>query len=60
MRVRADLTITVWYDDVKSSDDCVQQLNEIAEFASRTGMLSGDYDMTVDTWERVIEVETVY
>ena len=51
MRVKAEVKITVWYDDAEDPDTVADFLRDQVSRAVGNGLLSHD-DMTVDTWKK--------
>ena len=60
MKVKAVLTLTVWYDDAENEQECVDMLDALVDRAANDGLLSGESPMTVDTFVHHIDTTTVY
>lgn len=56
MKVKAEIKIIVWYEDVNSLDEAEKLISKQVSNSVASGMLTPD-DITVDTWTHSITVE---
>ena len=57
MRVKAVLTLTVWYDDAENTREADEVLEAMVDACADRGLMSWDSPMFVDTYEFKITTE---